>query len=299
MRHSILPDLIRPQLDFSALPELVHKYWFRLILIGLGVYVLLVKDVNFQFSLNSAPVTPATEIPDNFWEEEVATPVKNSKNPGTEAAAMEMSMMSGLGTTVMPSAKPAIAKAAPVSTPKVKKNLANNFSNLTFIMSPTYASRHNIPEEVVREKKRKCNFYVQRFAPVAISEMKKFGIPASITLAQALLESNVGESRLTKANKNHFGIKCFSQKCKKGHCANFTDDTHKDFFRVYQSAWESYRAHSGFLQGKRYQHLKNLGPKDYKGWANGLSKAGYATDKKYAEKLIKIIETLGLDKYDA
>ena len=128
--------------------------------------------------------------------------------------------------------------------------------------------------------------------------MKSFGIPASVTLAQGLLESNVGDSKLARRNNNHFGIKCFSKNCKKGHCSNYTDDSHKDFFRVYSSARESYREHSTFLQRSRYQHLKKLGTKDYEKWAHGLRKAGYATDKKYGFKLIKIIEALNLNRFD-
>jgi len=93
-------------------------------------------------------------------------------------------------------------------------------------------------------------------------------------------------------------MKCFSRTCKKGHCKNFTDDSQKDFSRAYGTAWESYRAHSRMLQGKRYLGLKEHG-KDYKAWAHGLKKAGYATDKRYAQKLIFIIESLDLDQYDS
>lgn len=139
--------------------------------------------------------------------------------------------------------------------------------------------------------------YVKRFAKVAQGEMHKYGIPASITLAQGLLESNAGKSPLANKYNNHFGIKCFSKKCKKGHCSNFSDDSHKDFFRNYPTAWESYRAHSEFLQRKRYQHL--LKASDYKIWAHGLVKAGYATDQQYGHKLIRLIEELELYRYDA
>lgn len=140
--------------------------------------------------------------------------------------------------------------------------------------------------------------YVRRFAHVARAEMDKFGIPASITLAQGLLESQAGKSPLAREAKNHFGIKCFSKNCKKGHCRNFSDDHHKDFFRQYPSAWESYRAHSLFLQKDRYKHLLELEKDDYKGWAIGLKKAGYATDPNYAKKLIRLIEVLDLARYD-
>jgi len=140
--------------------------------------------------------------------------------------------------------------------------------------------------------------YVKRFAEVARSEMEQFGIPASITLAQGLLESSAGKSPLAKQANNHFGIKCFSKKCKKGHCKNFSDDHHKDFFRTYPSAWESFRAHSLFLQKNRYKHLLDLEKTDYRNWAVGLKKAGYATDPNYAKKLIRLIESLDLGKYD-
>lgn len=139
--------------------------------------------------------------------------------------------------------------------------------------------------------------YIDRFTKVAIVEMEKFGIPASIKLAQGLLESQYGKSRLAAENSNHFGLKCFSKTCKKGHCSNHSDDSHKDFFRQYKSPWESWRDHSQFLSGPRYAHLKSHGM-DYKAWAKGLKKAGYATDKKYASKLISIIELYELDQFD-
>jgi flagellum-specific peptidoglycan hydrolase FlgJ len=141
--------------------------------------------------------------------------------------------------------------------------------------------------------------YINRFAKVAQAEMVKFGIPASITLAQGLLESKAGASPLATKNNNHFGIKCFSRNCRKGHCRNFEDDSHKDFFRVYASAWESYRAHSQLLKREdRYQALFDYPVHDYKSWAHGLAKAGYATDPNYAKKLIRLIENLGLHRYD-
>ncbi|MFK7947953.1 MAG: glycoside hydrolase family 73 protein, partial [Saprospiraceae bacterium] len=184
------------------------------------------------------------------------------------------------------------------SKPKTDGNQANDFSNIGFVMNPTYAKRHNISPEIVEKKNMIVKAYVSRYVPVAKIEQNLYGIPTSITLAQGLLESDAGHSRLAKQNNNHFGIKCFSRTCAKGHCANFTDDSHKDFFRVYKSAWESYREHSLFLQKPRYKHLLDLPPTDYKAWAKGLSKAGYATDKRYADKLITLIEALNLHQYD-
>lgn len=139
--------------------------------------------------------------------------------------------------------------------------------------------------------------YVERFYKIAIGEMEKFGIPASISLAQGLIESRAGTSKLAVRNNNHFGIKCFSRRCRSGHCTNFTDDTHKDFFRKFKSPWESWRAHSQLLASGRYTSLKKHG-RDYRKWAYGLKSIGYATDRTYAEKLIGIIERYDLHKYD-
>ncbi len=141
-----------------------------------------------------------------------------------------------------------------------------------------------------------ANAYVTRFAKIAQTEQDKFGIPASITLAQGLIESAAGQSRLAKEANNHFGIKCFSHKCAKGHCINATDDTHKDFFVKYTTAWESYRAHSEFLTSKNYKSLHNS--LSYREWAEGLSQKGYATEPNYARDLITIIHQLKLQQYD-
>lgn len=146
------------------------------------------------------------------------------------------------------------------------------------------------------EDKRALNF-IKEYANVAQTEMKTYGIPASIKMAQALIESRAGSSRLATSNNNHFGIKCFSRNCKKGHCTNATDDHHKDFFRKYGTTKDSWRAHSTLLQNDRYKGLKSHG-KDYKKWAHGLKKAGYATDKRYAEKLINTIEKYRLYRLD-
>ncbi len=139
--------------------------------------------------------------------------------------------------------------------------------------------------------------YVERFGKIAREEMLKYGIPASISLAQGLVESRAGTSRLAVRNNNHFGMKCFSKKCPKGHCSNFTDDHHKDFFRIYPSPWESWRAHSQMLSNGRYASLKKHG-RDYRKWAHGLKGIGYATDRNYAEKLIGMIEKFELHRFD-
>lgn len=184
--------------------------------------------------------------------------------------------------------------------PEVQVTLPSGaLSNVTFAIDFAYAKRNGIDKSEVESRLLKCRDYVEKYASVAVSEMQKSGIPASVTLAQALLESDAGESKLTRKTHNHFGIKCFSKHCKRGHCANFSDDSHKDFFVKYASAKGSFQAHTQFLQkGSRYKHLFELEDNDYRGWSRGLAKAGYATDKQYGEKLIAIIQTLRLDRYD-
>ncbi len=139
--------------------------------------------------------------------------------------------------------------------------------------------------------------YIARYGNLAVDQMKKYGIPASITLAQGLLESDAGRSTLAVKCNNHFGIKCHSGWT--GRKMYHDDDARQECFRCYSDADDSYRDHSLFLvNGSRYQSLFKLSVTDYKGWAKGLKAAGYATSPTYADKLIEIIERYGLDRYD-
>lgn len=147
------------------------------------------------------------------------------------------------------------------------------------------------------DETRRVKAYIRRFKEVALEEKERYGIPASIKIAQGILETNAGASPLSKKNNNHFGIKCFSRTCKKGHCSNFGDDSHKDFFRKYGSAWESYRAHSKMIVSGKYKALLKHGD-DYEKWAHGLKKLGYATAKHYDNTLIDLIEKYHLDELD-
>ena len=191
--------------------------------------------------------------------------------------------------------KERVAEATAVKK-EVKEKVV--YQNLAFVLNPNLTKSIEIPKKLVAEKMANCRRYIAQFADVAKSEMKNTGVPASVTLAQGLLESDAGSSRLAKSTNNHFGIKCMSHKCKKGHCKNFSDDSHKDFFRTFSSASESFKAHSMFLGQNRYQSLKKLAVTDCTAWANGLQKAGYATDKKYAQKLLLIIDAFDLCRYD-
>ena len=138
--------------------------------------------------------------------------------------------------------------------------------------------------------------YIDKYKDIAIAEMKRSGIPASITLAQGLLESEIGNSWLTARSNNHFGIKCKSNWT--GPSVSHTDDAVGECFRKYNTAEESYRDHTDFLKnGARYSFLFSLNPSDYKGWAYGLKKAGYATNPRYPQILINSIERYELHKY--
>jgi len=139
--------------------------------------------------------------------------------------------------------------------------------------------------------------YMNKYSTLAVSEMRRTGIPASITLAQGMLESNYGRSTLATKGNNHFGIKCHSDW--RGEKIYYDDNRRGECFRSYPTAEESFRDHSDFLTtGSRYKDLFKLSSTDYKGWAHGLRKAGYATDPKYATLLINKIDNYGLHVYD-
>ena len=254
--------------------ELVGKYWFKAVILLIGTYILFYKDVSLQFNLNAAGTNTIAST----------NVVNQNNNPQKKAAAVPTSYQEDSQKS---------------SKKKVwKDRKANTFSNLTFVLSPSYARRHNVDPDIVQEKKDIVWNYIKKYKGAAREEMEKYGIPMSITLAQGLLESNAGESRLALESNNHFGIKC-RRKCRGCTCRNYTDDDIYDMFRVFESPGESFREHSILLTGKRYSHLLKLARSDYEGWSRGLKKAGYATDKRYAEKLIKIIEELKLYRLDS
>ncbi|NJB81515.1 glucosaminidase domain-containing protein [Wenyingzhuangia aestuarii] len=160
-------------------------------------------------------------------------------------------------------------------------------------------------EKAVKETKKDAHSnlnettlaYIAQYAPLAMDEMRKFKIPASITLAQGILESGSGKSQLSAKSNNHFGIKCHTGW--KGEKVYHDDDAKGECFRKYQYPATSYQDHSLFLTTRfRYASLFKLKKDDYKSWAKGLKKAGYATDPKYPNKLVAFIEKYELYKYD-
>ena len=174
--------------------------------------------------------------------------------------------------------------------PKVKKEvLKSNTINDLKAQSKT-------PIKVISNKE-KIIAYVALYSPIAQKEMKSYGIPASITLAQGILESGMGYGRLAVEGNNHFGIKCHKEW--NGKRIYHDDDKKGECFRVYKDPENSFRDHSLFLRDRsRYAFLFDIKINQYKAWAKGLKKAGYATDPKYPDKLISLIERFDLTRFD-
>ena len=169
---------------------------------------------------------------------------------------------------------------------EMKSRLFSTFSLLLFLQLCIFAQRTN----------QAYWAYIDQYKGIAIEQMHKYRIPASITLAQGLLESGAGRSSLATKAHNHFGIKVSGNWT--GPYVLKNDDAPNEKFRKYNNARESYEDHSRFLQGRRYQGLFQLKITDYRGWARGLKAAGYATSPTYAESLIRIIEMYNLYQFD-
>jgi hypothetical protein len=165
--------------------------------------------------------------------------------------------------------------------------LRNALAAAVFLMTWSLASG---------QKKLSPHDYIDRWADVAVRQMVDHGIPASITLAQGILESGNGNSELAAKSNNHFGIKCHSDW--DGRRTYHDDDEKGECFRVYKDASDSFEDHSAFLKRSRYAELFELDITDYKGWARGLKKCGYATNPKYAGLLIDLIERYELQRFD-
>lgn len=204
--------------------------------------------------------------------------------------------------------KPVIVttKKAP-SKPKseiVRSSKKSSTRNSTSTRSSTssLAKKNNESEVIVSTSKTTVTtdiirLYIYQFKDVAMSNMKNYGIPASIILAQGILESGAGKGDLASRSNNHFGIKCHAGWT--GESVRHDDDASQECFRKYDNPSESFKDHALFLTGRsRYAKLFTLSKSDYKAWARGLRAAGYATDPKYPDKLISYIERYGLNEYD-
>lgn len=281
--------------------------WVRLGFLGGLIFLISQKEFSFSISMGEGKAIAAT-IANNeatpkaqstsFKETPVSKVEKTTKtnvHPSEKKWWEEIRDNSTDIRNRLNLANEATAVGAALT--EAEKATAAKLSNLSVVFSPGYFKKHNISDAVAQAKRAVCDNYIARYAKTAKEEAELFNIPASITLAQGLLESNAGESALARKENNHFGIKCRA-KCLGCRCANYTDDDRYDMFRIFESSWESFREHSKLLTGGRYKHLTKLDRSDYKNWARGLKAAGYATDKKYAEKLITIIEFFDLQKFD-
>ncbi|MCY3998265.1 MAG: glucosaminidase domain-containing protein [Flavobacteriaceae bacterium] len=181
-------------------------------------------------------------------------------------------------------------RKAQESVEKIESRISKMESKIQYKKPQKTIVKKGTREELIQD-------YIKKYSKLAVSEMKKYRIPASIKLAQGILETKYDTSRLATEGNNHFGIKC--HKGWKGTSMRVTDDAPNECFRTYRTASESFRDHSLFLNSRpRYDALFDLKLHDYSGWAHGLKKAGYATNPLYAEGLIALIEEFKLYRFD-
>lgn len=185
-------------------------------------------------------------------------------------------------------------------SPKISKHKRISFPRKTEhkpVAGKKVSSEILVATSSVRVTTEMIQKYIDTYKDIAVVEMQRYGIPASITLAQAILESGTGQGRLARQANNHFGIKC--HKGWQGETIYHDDDEKGECFRKYSNPMQSFEDHSLFLRNRtRYAFLFAYAPTDYLSWAKGLKRAGYATDAKYPEKLITLIEKYQLHKYD-
>lgn len=325
MRNAHLPVVVQQALKsgWTKSKEVSKRPLVRIAFFALCVYLFHRMEISVQFSfgggskpaaaLVAAPEEPALDFPSTTPVSPLTTsvpmpggkPSKSDKSDKPSVLAQKAEVDKAWWRTIRDEsgsierrlnlANAATAVGAALSPEEQAQ--AAKYSNLGFVLNPDFAKKHKIDPKIVATKKQIVYNYIKKYAKIAQEEARLFNIPASITLAQGLLESNAGESLLASKDNNHFGIKCQS-KCLGCRCANYTDDSKYDMFRVFDSAWQSFREHSKLLNGNRYKHLQKIKAENYQAWAMGLKEAGYATDPRYGEKLIQIIEILELYKYD-
>ncbi len=184
-----------------------------------------------------------------------------------------------------------------------KANATRSVKTKPMLSSPTKSQKGNQETEAIVSTSKTfvtndvIKTYIYKYKDIAMGNMKNYGIPASIILAQGILESGAGRGDLAKNSNNHFGIKCHVGWI--GESVKHDDDTEQECFRKYDNPSESYKDHALFLTGRsRYSKLFEYSKGDYKAWAKGLRTAGYATDPKYPDKLISYIERYNLHEYD-
>jgi flagellum-specific peptidoglycan hydrolase FlgJ len=327
-----LPAIIRTKFNnhWQTLKMYSRRPWVRIAALGALVFVLTQKDFSFSISFggNAANATASlipVEMPPAATRVSYVEPTEKAKKTATKVKVTTPTSPKNIApseqlwwetardhsksmpATPKPNSRPAPptvedylnlanpATAVSNALTDEQKKKAATYSNLGFVLNPHLVGK--VDASIVAAKNLVVANYIKNYLPAAQEEARLYNIPVSITIAQGLLESNAGASKLAARDNNHFGIKCKS-KCIGCRCANYTDDSKFDMFRIFESAAESFREHSLLLTGGRYKHLLLLPRSDYKNWAHGLKAAGYATDAKYGDKLIAIIEALELYRYD-
>jgi flagellum-specific peptidoglycan hydrolase FlgJ len=270
--------------------EFIQKHWLNMLLALMLTLLVLKKDIHLTVSSGFDGNKIESKEDAKALAVAQVTKTKKAKQKVVLASIADIATEQDENGDGIIELLPKRAIKAVLPTRQKDENAANEFNNVSF-----FAKSSKVATSEKDAKQAKCWDYVTRFVSVARAEKSKFGIPVSITLAQGLLESDAGESSLTRKANNHFGVKTFNKNV--SHVV-MKDDTPRDKFKKYNSAWESYRDHSQLLMRDHYKHLQFLSKTDYIGWAKGLKKAGYATDPKYAEKLVKIIESLQLYRFD-
>ncbi len=239
--------------NHNSVLALVKRNWFQLTLVGLVLLVLTRKEFSFQFNINN---------PDQIEE---TTPTKAKSQSKKSELLTERKASTG-----------------------VAHSEANLLNSLPFIGGGSTKPKSELPQV----PRATVEAYIKRFAHVAISERKKYGLPASIILANALYHSFAGQSELSRQANNHFGIPCTndwigSKRELRGHC-----------YRQYENAWTSFRDHSLYVTSGRFSNLRQYSTSDFKNWARGLEKMEYSELPDLADQLIEIIETYQLQQLD-
>lgn len=248
----------------STVKNYVRLNWFKLSLLGLLVFVFLRKDLSFQFHLNSP------------------SQIEEVLPPGAGQAPIEAKKEK---EQILTQHKKVPQSKTPTQTYLSAVEIPSWFGN--------NSSTNNKPKELSQIDKTTQQNYIKRFAHVAASESKKYGIPASIILANAILHSVYGQRDLTLGGNNHFGIPCTHTWS--GESGGYNDAC----YRHYENAWASFRDHSLYLTSGQFAPLQELSAGDYKGWAHGLEQLGYSDIyNNLADRLIKLIETEELEGFD-
>ena len=235
----------------------LKKYWFQLSLICLVLYVMVSKDLSFQFNINKPDQENSIELPNNAQK-----PGKKEKELITQNS----------------------------STPSVAKSEASFFSKIPFIGGGGKPSGKK--SELPQVDDFAVQSYIKRFAHVAISERKKYGVPSSIIIANALFHSYAGKRDMAQSGHNHFAIPCSVDWT--GPNGTYTGMC----YRHYENAWTSFRDHSLYVTSGKFTKLRRLGTTDYKGWAKNLEAEGFSEFENLEKNLLQLIEKYDLSQLD-